>query len=124
LRASAPATSSGLGLAFDCSSATDATIIPERAVAALERLGLEERRLHRMQAAVLRQSLDRDDLLARASESGVWQEVVACPSSEDGARAALPLAAAVLRSRQVEAGCRRTRGAAPRPARRPAAACR
>ena len=80
----------------------DATIMPERAVAALERLGLEERRLHGMEPSVLRETLDRDDLLAR----GLGQRRLAgrrrLPVEEHGARAALSLAAAVLGAGQVE----------------------
>src|SRR4051794_33969430 len=49
--------------------------LPWRAIAALERIMLNEGLLHRMQAAVLRQSLNRGDRLAlrhhRESEAGI-----------------------------------------------------
>jgi hypothetical protein len=75
---------------------------PRRAEPALERLCLEERLLHRVEATIPRQALDRRHLFA----GGVGD---AHPAGQDrpiaqahGARAALPFAAAVLGAGEVQ----------------------
>ena len=94
--------SSSLGAASRASSATVATTRPGRAEAALHGAGGDERALHRVQAAVRREALDRHDLAAvglgavheaRAHELAVEQH---------RAGAALALLARALGARQVE----------------------
>src|SRR4030095_6232058 len=69
-----------------------------RAVAALERLGLEKGLLDRMKPATLRQSLDRRHTFAGDGFDGVDARPPHLPVHQDGARAALTLAAAILRA--------------------------
>src|SRR5439155_7943737 len=88
---------------------------PRRAEAALHRSCLDERGLHGMELAVLREPLDRHDLVpvrlrredeARADERAVEQH---------RARAALALPARVLRPRQAEPLAEREEQALARP---------
>ena len=88
---------------------------PRRAEAALHRARLGERALHRMELAVARETLDRDDVVAvrlggehetRADELAV---------EEHGARAALALLAGVLRAGELEAVAQRREQALARP---------
>ena len=99
----APTISSALGSAFASAGATTAMIMPGRAVAALERLGLEERLLDRVEPAVLLEALDRDDLLARGLGDRRLAGRRRLAVEQHRAGAALPLAAAVLGAGQVEA---------------------
>ena len=98
--ASRIASSPGCGLALEQVGHGDDE--PGRAEAALDGAGLDERLLHRVQAAVAGEALDRDDLVtvglggedeARAHELAV---------EHDRARAALALLAGVLRAGQLE----------------------
>ena len=73
-----------------------------RAVAALEGIVLDERRLHRMQAAIVGQALDRGDRLALAHHRQRQAGHDAPAIQQDGAGAALAEAAALLGAGQVQ----------------------
>ena len=94
--------SSSLGYTFRAQQICGCDHEPRRAEAALHRACRNESLLHLVQPAVIGQPLHRDDLVplrlrgqheARADELAVQQH---------GARAALPLLARVLRSREAE----------------------
>ena len=67
-----------------------------RAEAALERLGVEEGLLHRVQLAVLREPLDRRDLATRGAEGGHQAAMHGRAVEPDGAGAAIARVAALL----------------------------
>ena len=96
------AMSSSLPALPSSSSSTADMIWPGRAVAALERVVLDERPLHRVQLAVGREALDRRHLAALAGD-GQRQAGEHAPAVDpDGAGAARALVAALLGARQVE----------------------
>src|SRR3954464_3330053 len=76
--------------------------LPWRAIAALECIMLDEGLLHRMEAAVLRQSLDRGDRLAlrphREREAGIDPPAV----EQNGAGATLTKVAATFGAAQMQ----------------------
>src|SRR3954452_15369719 len=77
--------------------------LSRRAVAALETVGADEGGLQRVQAAVGREPLDRDDLLPAAVHDREGEAGVVAPAvDEHGAGAARPLVAAFLRAGEVE----------------------
>ena len=92
----------GVGLGFDRRRAAARDDHPGGAVAALKRLDLQERGLHGMEPAVLLEALDRDDLLARDLRDRRLARAHGGAIEEHRARAALALAATVLRARQIE----------------------
>ena len=73
-----------------------------RAVPALQRVGLDEGFLQGMQFAVLRQSLDGGDLFACDGRDGRPARTHRGAVHQNGAGAALPLAAAIFRSGEVK----------------------
>ena len=119
-----PTMSSALGLGFDLQQRDRRDDHPGRAVAALERLGLEERGLDGMEAAVLREALDRDDLLARglgdrrlAGRRRLRRRAAPCTRRTGPRRTRTSC-------RSGRAGCGGPRGASRRAGRRRGAACR
>ena len=76
--------------------------LPRRAVAALERVVLDERFLQRVELAFFREPLDRRDLRAVMHQREREAREHALPTDHDGACAALTVIAALLRSREVE----------------------
>src|SRR5437867_8699979 len=75
---------------------------PARAVPALKRFVCEERLLNGMQATPLLESFDCDDRATLELRGLRLARLEWLPVHENGARAALPLAASVLRAGQVE----------------------
>src|ERR1041385_2670634 len=73
------------------------TDLPRRAVAALESVVADERRLHGMEVAVAGQPFDGRDLLPAVHDGQGEAGVIAPPVNEHGARAARPLVASLLR---------------------------
>src|SRR5437016_856888 len=76
--------------------------LPRRAITALERIALDERRLERMEFVALRETLDRRDLAAFDERGERQAGLHALAVHADRAGAALPEAAALLRARQMQ----------------------
>ena len=76
--------------------------LPRRAIAALERVMVDERLLQRMQRAVVRQAFDRGDLRAIVHDGERQARIDAPAVDQHGAGAALALIAALFRAGQVE----------------------
>src|SRR5581483_7093055 len=76
--------------------------LARRAVAALNRVVLDERLLQRMQLSVPREPLDRRDLGVLAGDRENEAAVHPATVEQHGARAALAVIAALLRPREAE----------------------
>src|SRR5262249_23250957 len=76
--------------------------LPRRAVAALERIMVDERLLQRMPRALCRDALDRGCLRSVVHDGKRQARIGAPPVDEHGAGAALALIAAFFRPRQVQ----------------------
>src|SRR5262249_38507198 len=76
--------------------------LPRRAVAALERIMVDERLLQRMQRALGRETLNRGYLRTVVHDGKRQARIDAPPVNEHGAGAALALIAAFFRPRQVQ----------------------
>src|SRR5712691_309883 len=85
-----------------------------RAEAALEGVGVDERALHRMELAVLRDPLDGLDGLSFAGDGERHARVDGTAVDEDGARAARAFVADLLCSRQAERFAQRVEDGAAR----------
>ena len=92
----------GQPAAYSASAPTAEQTCPGRAVAALERVPVQERLLHRVQPVRAGQSLDGGDLGAvqRDGEREAAQRAAAV--DQHGAGTALPVVAALLRSGQAQ----------------------
>src|SRR5258708_6834041 len=91
------------GAVSTCFSGSRVADLPGRAIAALERVMVDERLLQRMQLSVGCEAFDRGDLGAIVHDRKRQARIDAPSVNQYGAGAALALIAAFLRAGQVEA---------------------